>query len=144
MVVLMVVSLVGCGDDKGMSPAPITLNTAPHFESDGLGWPSTGMLSKNVQWRLISFIEARDGRSTEMKGAFNVLWANNGTGAKPVSYDLRFYDVDGFQLDTSRGHQRFLEATSTAETSGNFVLFGIPSIEIANSISEMQIWASIR
>ena len=136
---LSVLAAVACGSDSPTEP-DVELNTAPRTEAD-LTWSGEGFIFKAVSWRFLSYEENADGSIT-ITGAYNLDFKNNGDRARTVSWDLHFMDAGGFQITVySPWSNKTVPAFSSRGYSGNFEI-EVPSVDMANSITKMEIWAA--
>jgi len=134
---LLALALAACGDDPVAPPPPLVLNVSAHTEA--LHEWGNGVAADDVGWRLISVT------SEGLRGAYNMRWVNGTPSGVEISYELRFYDASGFELDRYPpvfSISQSVPAFDERAASGNFTLPDVTSIEAANEIARMQIWAS--
>lgn len=133
------VMALACGDGPA-APEPIVLDTSARSEPGGQ-FPS-GVAITLLEWRLIS------SDSTGVRGSYTVDWMNNAAATAVVVFELRFFDAQGFELDRwpslSTGRpQRVIATGGTGRDTGTFILDDIVSVEAANQITRMEVWAAI-
>jgi hypothetical protein len=80
------------------------------------------------------------------QGSYTIYW-NNSTGSTvTVNYELRFYDSADFELDRWAFPGLLTVTLAPGETArlvtGTFELRSTRTIELANEIVRMQIWAA--
>jgi hypothetical protein len=134
-VAIYVMALVafGCGSDEISE----VLITEVHSEAGG-SWPESDMTATEVRWRLFELDE------NGLRGSFSFTWQNEKSVPQLAGYELRFVDASGFEIDRYPPADyltRMVPAAGTAAASGNFVLNDVTTIELANSIAGLEVWA---
>ena len=137
MFVLGMVLLVACGEFDPMSAGPAGLNTTVHSESNGTwtenGLEPTGPTASDISWR---FLELN-------RISYQMTWTNNDPSrAVTVSYSLHFVDDAGFEIWKSSSFSTIISAASSRDTQDIIIQYIIDSVDLANQISAMEVWAS--
>jgi hypothetical protein len=131
MFVLGMVLLVACGEFDPMSAGPAGLNTTVHSESNGT-WPD-GPTASDISWR---FLELN-------RISYQMTWTNNDPlRAVTVWYSLHFVDDAGFEIWKSNDASTIISAASSRDTQDIISQYIIDSVDLANQISAMEVWAS--
>ena len=134
--------LLSCNAEVDPDPAPV-LNTEAHERSD-VPWQDSPVQADH-RWRFLS--STKTGQGFQIKGAWEITLRNTSEDAVWVANvsRLSFHDINGFQVAdyNPKVSRRYLAAGETLPLSGNFQ-FEIATIELANSITRMGVWASFR
>ncbi|MFC1485924.1 hypothetical protein ACFL55_02735 [Candidatus Latescibacterota bacterium] len=142
-IVLLLLSM-NCDHDDGVSSSKPVLDTTPH-EIVNMYW-SGGHISADINWRFISYEEVEGGIT--VTGAWNVDMRNVGTSRYQVAITkFTFEDEDEFQISVydPGNYDIFsviLDAGESVQRQGNFTI-AVASVDIANSIVFMTLWARI-
>lgn len=142
MYALVVCLMLACGSD-GISTPKVSLNTTSH-EHLGVSW-SNSPITADVRWRFISSEERQSGIYTT--GAWDITLRNPSSLPYVVNLTrLVFEDASGFQIaeyDPVSGIDTVtLRAGETRQRQGNFY-FSVATVEVANTVTRMGVWASI-
>ncbi len=144
-------ALLACNAGGDSKPAA-ALSTAPQEYTstwEERGWP----IEMTVRWRFLSSRQTDEG--TEVTGAWEITLSNTSADGWDANIArLTFEDEAGFQiaehiprrpsfLQSSSLIRRTLEAQQTFTGQGNFQIT-VASVEQANSITSMQVWASFK
>ena len=115
------------------------MDTTPH-EVTGLFWEGSPV-EVEKRWRFLAARETDEG--FEVTGAWSITLHNtSGDVWKANLSHLTFEDSQDFQIaEYYLGETRWLQGHETAELQDNFKI-PVASIELANSINEMSVWAS--
>ena len=135
-------------DDESAGPVGPVLATTSHSQL-GLLWGEDGDIAGDIKFRLISL------KDEALKISWQVDLRNIHT-SKTYEIDfsrLTFEDKDGFELarrnwntglSSSWPPSRIvLEPGQSREMQGNLTFFGFGDIELANSISNMDVWLGL-
>ena len=141
--VVALLFLFGC--EKGTEPEPESpkLNFAAH-ERKNVSWEPVAPFSMDTRWRFLSGEETSHGY--EAKGAWEITLRNtSGNRWRAQVWSLSFEDREGFQIEEYSLigpliDIRFEENESRLR-NGNFYLT-LSSLEAANEITKMTVWAS--
>lgn len=136
--ILLTILLLGCSE---------TLNTQPHKENGG-SWDG-GVGVKDYSWRFISSTELVDNKKVyayEITLAYNITFENQSNTTKQVRYELALVDKNGFLIQKAEMYTSddypVITANSEKQISANSRM-NVKSISLANTITNMQIKASI-
>lgn len=142
MYALVVCLMLACGSD-GISTPKVSLNTTSHEHLD-VSWSDTP-ITADVRWRFISSEERQSG--IYITGAWDITLRNPSSLPYVVTLTrLVFEDASGFQIaeyaPVSRIDTVTLSAGETRQRQGNFY-FSVATVEVANTVTRMGVWASI-
>ena len=143
MYALVVCLMLACGSD-GISTPKVSLNTTSHELLDQCCW-GTAPIRMDIRWRFISSEETQSG--SFITGAWDITLRNPSSLTYRVNIGrLAFEDASGFQIaeyDPVSGIDTVtLSAGETRQRQGNFY-FSVATVEIANTVTHMGVWASI-
>ena len=143
MVLVFSMLFIGCGKDCPTCPETSELNTSPHLVSSGF-W-GDGEIEADDTWRFISYSESESGIIVIV--SWNITLRNMSSSKYRVLIKrFTFEDKDGFQIFESYNERGFVNITLDADESRNLqgnLNLDLQSLEVANSITKMGIWASI-
>lgn len=134
----------GCGD-KSVSPADEPLDTQVHAEPDVV-WAKDKVVAREIQWRFLSFEPEAPGNPATI-GHFSFALVNSDSTAKRVAYDLHFLNARGAEVAvalypyTALAELPLLQADSTLAVSGFFQTSALRSAALANSITQLKLYA---
>ena len=143
--ILCLIGLLAC-DSKPDIVEPsqvVRLDTTSH-EHNNRYWEDT-LIEADTRWRFLSGRETDEG--FEVTGAWEIILRNTSDDVWEANpSNLVFEDKQGFQIAEyyiGRIFPWILQGHQTKILKGNFVI-RVASIELANSISEMSVWASFK
>ncbi len=139
--ILCLIGLLACNSKPDVvEPSnDVRLNTAPH-EEDGLSWEGSP-IEADARWRFLSSRETDEG--FDVTGAWEITLRNTSGDVWEANVPrLTFEDGQGFQVaEYYIGEVVILQGHQSRYRQGNFDI-QIASLELANSISTMNLWAS--
>ena len=142
---LCLTRLLGCDSKPKVvepEPEPIRLNTASH-EEDGLSWEDSP-IEADTRWRFLASRETEIG--FEVTGAWEITLRNTSSDEwEAVLSRLTFEDRQGFQIAEYYigSFPYILQGHESRHLQGNFDI-QVVSLELANSIRTMNLWASFK
>ena len=144
LIILLACLVVACIGDNGVTTPEVTLNTASHEQLD-VSWEG-GPIRADIRWRFISSEKSLIGEAF-ITGSWNITFRN----PSPQDYlvnviKLTFQDASGFQVaeyaPVSGVESALVGALQTNPRQGNFY-FSVATIELANTITSMNVWTTI-
>ena len=142
MYALTVCLMLACGND-GISSPKVSLNTTSH-ERLGISWQGSP-ITADTRWRFISSEETQSG--VFITGAWDITLRNPSSLPYVVTITrLAFEDASGFQIAEYAPVSGIETVTlSSGESNlrqGNFYI-SVATVEVANTVTKMNVWASI-
>ncbi len=142
LMILLACLVMSCGGDGILSPKA-NLNTMAHEKLD-VSWEGSPVRA-DIRWRFISSQETQAGVS--ITGSWNITLRNPSNSTYLVNIArLTFIDVSGFQIaeyaPVSGVETVTVSAGQTNPRQGNFYI-SVATVELANSVTDMNVWASI-
>ena len=142
LILLSICFIAACGGDPVTAPTVI-LNTASHEKLD-VSWESSPVRA-DIRWRFISSQEMQTGVS--ITGSWNITLRNPSASTYVVNIGrLSFTDVSGFQIaeyaPVSGVETVTIAPGQTNPRQGNFYI-SVATVELANTVTDMNVWASI-
>ena len=144
VLLLCVIGLFSCDSKPDVvEPEPIHLNTISH-EEDGLSWEDSP-IEADTRWRFLASRETEKG--FDVTGAWEITLRNTSRDVWEADLSrLTFEDRQGFQIAEYYVGGIFpyiLQGHESRHLQGNFDI-EVASLELANSISTMNLWASFK
>ena len=145
----MAMFLLACDTERGSDkthPVPVSLSTETH-EMTGVRWEGS-RVEVDWRWRFLSSKETTQGFQITGAWEFTLHNLSPDTSWVATVHRLSFKDDQGFQVAeyAPRNYvirRRKLSAQDRDTLSGNFQ-FHVAKVELANSITHMNAWASFR
>ena len=143
LIILLICFTVACGGNNVTAPT-VTLNTAAHERLD-VSWEGSPIRA-DIRWRLMSSDPFLNNQFS-ITGSWQITFRN----PSPQDYiveivRLTFEDASGFQVaeyaPISGIELVRLSGLQTNPRQGNFYI-SVASIELANSITSMNVWVLI-
>ena len=129
--------LAGCFDDP-TAPTTEVLNTGIHTELPHF-WPQYEISIRNISWRFVAI----DGNG--VRGSYESTWLRESGPPMQAGLVLLFFDSAQMMIDCfSVADEALIWSLGPGVPvviSGNFTLSDVTKIKLANSITEMEVFA---